>query len=609
MNGIKSTLHPLLGSRVEQTTSSRIARRINLLNRITVFSSSIYLFIVIADIVSHQRSLVPYSLSAALIYLVFPVASFGFVFFYTLFLKDQAIAVEDQLETSIQRLKQNEISTRNLIEALPDLVLVINRNGVFMSYHRPPEVEFIVPPEKFVGANYHDCLPAHVAACFDSAWDPLFKLRTPQTISYPMTRSNGTVEHFETRLVLTADDKVLALAQNVTKRVRSQQALQESERLFRQIVETTSEGIIMLDENDLITFSNLRMGEILGYSVADVVGSKPHKFVSPDFLPLLELKLKNRRQGIRESYDCKYLRSDGTPAWVLISSSPILDDEGQYRGNVALHVDITDRKRMETEIVSNSKMSALGVMSSGIAHEINNPLTIIHGRAGQLRQMALRGKIDATHVASYSEKIEKTAMRITAIVKALQSFSRESSYDPLQTCSLISIISETLELCQERFRANGIHLQVDSTLDSVLIDCRPGQISQIILNLLNNSFDAIEKLHERWVRVAIMRRVEGVEVSVTDSGRGIPPELHEKILQPFFTTKDVGRGTGLGLSVSKGLAESHGGRLYLDTQSTFTRFVLVFPPSKNQSSGQRFSTVVTPNAQVNVRTTETALPL
>jgi signal transduction histidine kinase len=103
------------------------------------------------------------------------------------------------------------------------------------------------------------------------------------------------------------------------------------------------------------------------------------------------------------------------------------------------------------------------------------------------------------------------------------------------------------------------------------------QIAQVLLNLIRNSCDAIERGAEKWIRIAVTRLPDSIEISVSDSGRGIPENVREKIFQPFFTTKEVGRGTGLGLSVSKGIVEAHGGTITLDTKSTHTRFVVTLP--------------------------------
>jgi len=228
----------------------------------------------------------------------------------------------------------------------------------------------------------------------------------------------------------------------------------------------------------------------------------------------------------------------------------------------------------------SAKMAALGEMAAGIAHEINNPLAIIHGNAGQLKEMAEMGTPPTGDVTKMAKKIEATAMRISKIVKSLRSFAREAQDDPFQCVPVKTIIEDTIEFCRERFRSHTTDLIVDPIPESLRIECRSVQVSQVILNLLNNAKDATETLPEKWVRLSTQDLGNTVEIAVTDSGKGIPQEIRAKILQPFFTTKEVGKGTGLGLSVSKGIVESHRGKLILDYQSPNTRFLVRLPKTQ-----------------------------
>jgi C4-dicarboxylate-specific signal transduction histidine kinase len=236
-------------------------------------------------------------------------------------------------------------------------------------------------------------------------------------------------------------------------------------------------------------------------------------------------------------------------------------------------------------VVSSSKMSALGEMASGVAHEINNPLAIIQVRAEQLKEIAETEEIDNTIVIDVVDEIIKTATRIATIVKGLRSFARDGRNDPFQLAVLKTIIEETVDLCKEKFKHNNIHLDIKPISVSMEIECRATQISQVILNLLNNAYDAIQQSEEKWVCVAVSDLGHQIEISIMDSGKGIPKELQDKIMQPFFTTKEIGRGTGLGLSISRGIILSHRGQLIIDNASKNTHFIIQLP--KAQSSYER----------------------
>jgi C4-dicarboxylate-specific signal transduction histidine kinase len=173
-------------------------------------------------------------------------------------------------------------------------------------------------------------------------------------------------------------------------------------------------------------------------------------------------------------------------------------------------------------------------------------------------------------------RIGNTVKRIGKIVKGLRSFSRSGENDPFVSTAVEQIVSDTLELCKERFRSQGIALKIGPIPDKT-IECRAVQVSQVLLNLLNNALDAAKKAEESWVELAVKEEGEGIVFAVTDSGRGIPPEIAARMMDPFFTTKDVGEGTGLGLSIAKGIVEDHGGSLEYDSGSANTRFRFRIP--------------------------------
>jgi C4-dicarboxylate-specific signal transduction histidine kinase len=229
-------------------------------------------------------------------------------------------------------------------------------------------------------------------------------------------------------------------------------------------------------------------------------------------------------------------------------------------------------------------MAALGLMSGSIAHEVNNPLSAVLLRAQQLRQLAAAGTLDAAATLATAEQIERTVGRIRRIVDALRTFARQSDQDPLVPADLSRIVSEAVALNVERCVAAHIEVRVDPLPADVLVDCREGQVSQILLNLLNNACEAVEHETERWIAIAVVVEETTARVTVTDSGPGIPEEIRPRIMEPFFTTKPFGKGTGLGLSVSRGLAEAHGGQLALDAAGPHTRFVLTLPRSASGST-------------------------
>lgn len=233
-------------------------------------------------------------------------------------------------------------------------------------------------------------------------------------------------------------------------------------------------------------------------------------------------------------------------------------------------------------IVASAKMSALGEMAGGIAHEINTPLGSIAMLASELELDAKAGVSDPAMILDVSGDIKRTVERIGSIVKSLRTFARDSQNDDLKPFQFKQIASETLNLCKERFVNHGVKLIYDESRSDFTLNCRPTEISQILLNLMNNSVDAIELQPEKWIRLECLRRGSDVLISVIDSGPGIPEGVAKKMMQPFYTTKEIGKGTGLGLSISRSIAEAHGGLLELDTTGPNTKFVLRLP-AKDES--------------------------
>ncbi len=226
--------------------------------------------------------------------------------------------------------------------------------------------------------------------------------------------------------------------------------------------------------------------------------------------------------------------------------------------------------------VNSLKLVTLGEMAAGIAHELNNPLAVIQGLAWLTLSKLKAGQIPVEKFEENMQKVIKMTERSSKIINGLRVFARDTGDDPMEKIDLANVIEETMELCRTRIINRGIRLDIEA--DGKFHSWgRPIQISQVLLNLLNNATDAIENSNDPWIRVSISAVNDQWEVSVTDSGNGIPAQIVEKIMSPFFTTKPPGKGTGLGLSIASGILKSHGGDFWYDTKAPNTTFRFTLP--------------------------------
>jgi len=260
---------------------------------------------------------------------------------------------------------------------------------------------------------------------------------------------------------------------------------------------------------------------------------------------------------------------------------PTFLENGEPDLLIGISVDITEelelQKKLEQErgkSLLHSKLAALGEMSAGVAHEINNPLAIISGSLGLLRRYREDPeKFEAKLIAS-----EKSVERIAKIVRGLKKFARASEEPKLSPVKIPEIIRESISFTETRAQQNQVEIIPDIRTDSSIL-CDPVEIEQVMINLINNGFDASKNDPNAWVRIEAFDDAQEVVIRVIDSGPGVSQEVEARLFDPFFTTKPVGEGTGLGLSISKGIIAEHQATLILNREIQNTCFELRFKKS------------------------------
>ncbi len=352
-------------------------------------------------------------------------------------------------------------------------------------------------------------------------------------------------------------------------------------------------GAVSLVENDSYLYMNNKLVTLLG-ETAPIAKTSSASVANEN--PYLADRIAAFKDSDRdeEEFESQLNTKQGEKTfWVVLKR---LQDQKIMILSIDIDEKRTNEKKIEEQtikLIESSKMASLGEMSSGIAHEINNPLTIIQGSSRQIQRFASHLSDDAKiDIEKAVTKIDAMILRISKIIIGLRSFAREGSQDPFKYCQAKEIIDETLFICESRFKNSQIEVRKNYDLDAYLF-CRSVQISQVLINLLNNSYDAIMEKRELqpnlaenvenptnlppdFIDITTAKSADEFTIRIKDSGNGIPKAVQEKIMNPFFTTKSVGKGTGLGLSISKSIMTDHSGLLKFNFNSKHTEIQLVF---------------------------------
>lgn len=244
-------------------------------------------------------------------------------------------------------------------------------------------------------------------------------------------------------------------------------------------------------------------------------------------------------------------------------------------------------KKQEKMLLQSEKLAAVGELAAGIGHEINNPLGIAVISLERLQTLVSAKDLDPKQMETYLQRCIEALRRISTITDGLRTMSRGDSLDAAVFSSQV-ILNSIVSFVKELYERKGIRIIVETDDQESLIKVNFGQVQQILMNLVSNARDAVENSSEKVIKFEIERQEPNVLFKVTDSGEGVTSEVSEKIFETFFTTKEVGKGTGMGLSVSKRLAQQNKGDLYLNTEiEKGAQFVLQLPlanPSQDSAT-------------------------
>jgi PAS domain S-box-containing protein len=412
--------------------------------------------------------------------------------------------------------------------------------------------------EELLRMNVRDLIPEQHRKQRDHVVAHVLQTGEPGEYEIDYLRKNGSqVPVAITVFVVKKEDGqstgLAAIVRDLTER-------KYAEEQFRLVVESSPNGLLMVDEQGTIRMANRQIDQLFGYERAELIG-QPVEILVPQHLRThhagdrAEFIAHSESRAMGKGRDLYGVRKDGQEFPLEIGLSPLRTPNGM--SVLASVVDISERKRVQEHLQKAERLAELGTLASGMAHEIGTPMNVILGRAEYLFQRtADEGmKKGLTTIVTQVE-------RITKVMNQLLAFARRRPAEQ-RAVDLREIVEDSLEMFQERIAHSSITVEksIEANLPSVQAD--RDQLIQVLINLVVNSLHAMPEGGR--IRLSLAREGRYVCLGVSDTGHGMPEEICAKVFEPFFTTKDFGKGTGLGLTVVKGIIEDHGGTIEVES--------------------------------------------
>lgn len=464
---------------------------------------------------------------------------------------------------------ENEHRTTAILRAIPDLMFLQRRDGVYLNYYASNPGDLMVAPDAFLGKNMRDFLPPELAEVFARAFQEATS-DVPSIVEYSLPVA-GVVGHYEARLIALDGDRILTIVRNITERAQSETALRESER--RYALATASGGVGVWD-SDLVhdrLYVDPALTRALGYGEHDIPHTaKPwNVLVHPGDLEILVSSLKALASGDRERMELEHrmIHKDGSTRWFLTKGEITERSVASAARITGTSTDITARKEAEkaleqarTDLARMARLTALGELTVSIAHEVNQPLCAIVANASACLNW-LESSSSTEQVRAALTDIVHDGHQAGQIIKRTRELftNRPPQRKPLD---LNAIVSEVLDITRERLRRRNIHLELKLDPDLPGVRADEVQIQQVMLNLIQNGVDAMRGTNGGRRLLTVRSRSTGAHaiVSVRDTGSGLPRRNVERVFDPFFTTKPD--GIGIGLAISRSIIKAHGGVLW-----------------------------------------------
>ena len=537
---------------------------------------------------------------------------------------------------ALENLKKNERQLRTLLDTIPDLVWLKDPKGVYLQCNHRFEMLYGEEENTIIGKTDYDFIDKELADFFRQKDEEAILLGGPSVNEEQVTfASDGHQEVLETiKTPIFEEDGsvmgVLGIGRDITRRKRTETELKENEELFRTLLRLVPNQVTLTDldlhlilVNDaFLYYYNTNENEVIGKTATEIGFTTDkitqeyiiHELKTKGKVERLELSFKDKNGNQREFiYSCIIIRWKNKPM-ILHSGVDITENKKTELEleNYRKHLELLVKKRTDeldasnaelksinkmlftqkeelqaaldklnetkNQLIQSEKMASLGVLSAGIAHEINNPLNFIHGGSLCLENFLKEHLSDNLDEAvSFLDAIKVGVKRASAIVTSLSHYSRQSD-KPKMDCNMHQIIDNCLVMLQNQLKGR-IEVKRKYTSKAHTIFGNEGKLHQALLNVLTNAEQAIAGKGVISIFTEMVKNQ--FVISVSDSGAGIEHEVIEKIFDPFFTTKLPGNGTGLGLSITYNIIHEHGGTIRLISEkSKGTKAIIKLPLSK-----------------------------
>jgi len=352
------------------------------------------------------------------------------------------------------------------------------------------------------------------------------------------------------------------------------------------IVESVNVGLLAVDENGQITRCNSTFEEMMGLMRDEAVGRPVNEVFDADFALNIESILGKSRwhlTEIRNAYKMHTADKAGRPLILNVAVAPLRSVSNQQTGAIIVLENVSSRVKLEETLQQSEKLSSIGLLAAGVAHEVNTPLTGVSSYTQML--LGMIPETDPKH--ALLQKMQRQTDRASNIVGNLLNFSRTGNSEEFAELEIEKLLNDTLQLLEPQLRKSNIEIIKDFTAEPHFINGSAGKLQQVFTNLIINARDAMARGGTITLRTKLDER-DDLVVEVTDTGEGIAAENLTKVFDPFFTTKEVGSGTGLGLAVTYGIVQEHNGSIEaISREGEGTTFRLVF--SRMPLAGRQFA--------------------